>query len=207
MAQLTSRTAVRAAAAALALSCAVAAWSQDESADPQRVIGALGLRPGSVLAEIGAGDGRLTLSLARHVGATGRVFTTELGEARLDKLRAAVAAARLPQVQVVDGHPDRTNLADACCDAIVMRDVYHHFADPAAMNASLFASLRPGGRLAVLDFGPSGSESDSAAGRSRNGQHGVSRESVARELEAAGFTAVSSDAIAGRRFLVVARKP
>jgi predicted methyltransferase len=199
--------AVRAAAAALALSCAASAWAQDEAADPQRVIGALGLRPGSVLAEIGAGDGGLTLPLARHVGAEGRVFTTELGDARLAALRAAIAAARLPQVQVVDAHPERTNLADACCDAIVMRDVYHHFADPAVMNASLFASLKPGGRLAVLDFGPSASESDSAAGRARDGQHGVGRESVARELRAAGFTAVSSEPIAGRRFIVVAHRP
>lgn len=198
---------VRAAVAALALSWAASAWAQDEAGDPQRVIDALGLRPGSVLAEIGAGDGGLTLSLARHVGPEGRVFTTELGDARLDKLRAALAGARLPHVEVVDAHPERTNLADACCDAIVMRDVYHHFAQPAAMNASLFASLRPGGRLAVLDFGPSGSESDSAAGRVRDGQHGVGRESVARELRAAGFTAVSSQPIAGRRFIVVAQKP
>ena len=123
-------------------------------------------------------------------------------------LRQAVSRAELSQIEVVEARATSTNLADACCDAIVMRDVYHHFGDPAAMNASLLASLRPGGRLAVLDFGPpSGKESDTATGRSRDGHHGVGRQTVSRELEQAGFTAIAGKALDGRRFMVVGRKP
>ena len=194
-------------AATLVLSLVIGAWSQDEAGDARRVIEALGLDTGSVLAEIGAGDGALTVALARHVGAGGRVYTTELGADRLASLRAAVDAAGLPQAEVVEARPAATNLPDACCDAIVMRDVYHHFADPAAMNASLLASLRPGGRLAILDFGPRQTESVDAEGRARDAHHGVGHESVSRELTASGFVAVSSHPIAGRRFMVVARKP
>lgn len=185
-----------------------AAGSQDESGDLSRVIEALALAPGSRVAEVGAGDGDLTLGLARHVGADGRVFTTELGDSRVRTLRKAVSASGLPQVDVIEAAATRTNLADACCDAIVMRDVYHHFGDPAAMNASLLASLRPGGHIAILDFTPSsGQESRTAEGRSRDGRHGVGRQTVSRELAEAGFTVVSSDALKGRRFMVVARKP
>ena len=185
-----------------------AARSQDESGDLARVIEALALAPGSRVAEVGAGDGDLTLGLARHVGADGRVFTTELGDSRVRTLRKAVSASGLAQVDVIEAATTRTNLADACCDAIVMRDVYHHFGDPAAMNASLLASLRPGGRLAILDFTPPpGQESRTAEGRSRDGHHGVGRQTVSRELTEAGFTVVSGEALKGRRFMVVAQKP
>ena len=186
----------------------VPAHSQGEAGDLSRLIDALGLAPGAIVAEIGAGDGELTVSLARHVGAHGRVFTTELGDQRLKALRSAVDKADLSQIEVVEARADSTNLGAACCDAIVMRDVYHHFGNPAAMNASLLASLRPGGHLAILDFGPPpDKESDTAAGRSRDGHHGVGRETVSRELVAAGFTEISSRPLDGRRFLVVGRKP
>lgn len=181
---------------------------QEEAGDLARVVKALVLAAGSQVAEIGAGDGALTLGLARHVGAGGRVFTTELGDARLQTLRTAVGAAALPQIEVVEAQATRTNLADGCCDAIVMRDVYHHFGDPAAMNASVMASLKPGGRLAILDFTPPpGQESKTPEGRSRDGHHGVGRQTVSRELVDAGFAVVTSQTLAGRRFMIVAQAP
>jgi len=186
----------------------VPAHSQGEAGDISRLIDALELAPGAIVAEIGAGDGALTLSLARHVGASGRVFTTELGDERLKTLRLAVGKADLSHVEVVEARATSTNLTASCCDAIVMRDVYHHFGDPTAMNASLLASLKPGGHVAILDFAPPpGKESDTAAGRSRDGHHGVGREAVSHELVEAGFTEISSRPLDGRRFMVVGRKP
>ena len=190
------------------LSVASPTHSQDEAGDPARVIKALALASGERVAEVGAGDGALTVAIARHVGPDGRVFTTELGESRVRSLQAAVTASGLAQIEVVEAATTHTNLGDACCDALLMRDVYHHFADPAAMNVSLLASLKPGGRVAILDFAPSnGKESTTAEGRSRDGRHGVGRQTVSRELADAGFTVVSSDTISGRRFMVVARRP
>jgi SAM-dependent methyltransferase len=201
------RPAVRALLVMALLLSAPPARSQDEAGDADRLVETLAIGPGSVIAEIGAGDGTLSLALARRVGSDGHVFTTELGAERLKALRTKVGAARLTQVEVVDGHATRTNLADACCDAVVMRDVYHHFGDPAPMNASLLASLKPGGRLAILDFAPSGEEADTVEGRARGGHHGVGRQTVSRELEAAGFVGVSATSIAGRRYLVIGQKP
>jgi SAM-dependent methyltransferase len=88
-----------------------------------------------------------------------------------------------------------------------MRNVYHHFGDPAAMNASIFRSLKPGGRLAVVDFAPPGKEAERAADRGKDGMHGVSAETVARELKAAGFTVADTTAGTDRWFMVVAAKP
>ena len=192
---------------AVVLACTALAHTQDEAGDPSRVVDALGLRPGMVVAEIGAGDGFLTISLARHVGDTGTVFTTELGDDSLRALRAAVERSALPQIQVRSAAAAATNLDAGCCDALVMRDVYHHFQDPAVMNASLFATVRPGGRLAVLDFESRDGVSGAPGARASSGQHGVASSAVVSELTAAGFVDVTSRGIAGRRYMVTARRP
>ena len=193
--------------AALVLGFTALAHAQDEAGDPARLIEALSLTRGMSIAEIGAGDGSLTIALARHVGAEGQVLTTELGEEQVKALRSGVERAKLPQVRVLAAATDGTNLDAACCDVIVMRDVYHHFADPAVMNASLLESLRPGGRLAILDFAPRDGKARAAGERADGNQHGVAREALVSELTAAGFTKVSVRSISGRRFMVIAERP
>jgi ubiquinone/menaquinone biosynthesis C-methylase UbiE len=175
----------------------------------ERLFAALSLALGATAGEIGAGDGELSVQAARIVGPTGRLYTSELGEERVRKLESAVSAAGLSQVVVVTGQAASTNFPDECCDAIFMRDVYHHFGDPAAMNASIFRSLRPGGRLAIADFTPPSDRGEAARpdGRSQDGTHGVTPETLTRELMDAGFEAVSSEKGDGRWFLVVATKP
>jgi ubiquinone/menaquinone biosynthesis C-methylase UbiE len=111
---------------------------------------ALALEAGKVVADVGAGEGALTLALAREVGPNGRVFATEIDAARLKKLQAA----KLDNVTVVEGRRGETGLPPACCDAIVLRRVYHHLAEPASIGADLLRALRPGGVLAVIDFPP-----------------------------------------------------
>lgn len=195
------------AAFALLIGFAALAHTQDEAGDPARLIEALALTRGMSIAEIGAGDGELTIALARHVGAEGQVLTTELGDKRLKALRNAVKRAKLPQVRVVPASTDATNLEAGCCDVVVMRDVYHHFADPAAMNASLLQTVRPGGRLAILDFEPRDGGKREAGDRANGNQHGVARDVVVNELTSAGFTGISVRPISGRRFMVLAERP
>lgn len=180
---------------------------QHDAADARRVIEALALEPGATVAEVGAGDGDLTLAIARHVGDRGRVFTTELGAERVEALRKAAAGAPDRNVEVLEGHASRTNLPPACCDGIFMRAVYHHFGEPQPMNASLLEALKPGGRLVVIDFEPQGSSSDDPKGRDQGDAHGVAPEAVANELRHAGFDVLRTDRLDGRRFLILARKP
>ena len=110
----------------------------------------LALEAGKVVADVGAGKGELTMALAREVGPTGRVYSSEIDAARLKALHAA----RLDNVVVVEARSDETGLPPGCCDAIVLRRVYHHLTEPARINASLLQALRPGGVLAVIDFPP-----------------------------------------------------
>jgi len=181
--------------------------AKENAADAARLVRLLEVHSGITIGEIGAGSGELTIALAREVGEQGRVYSNELNEKSLQEIAANVGKAGLRNVTFVAGRPASANLPDACCDAIFMRNVYHHFADPATMDASLFQSLKPGGRLAVIDFAPDGEESPDAPGRSTEGHHGVGSATVARELTHAGFEVVTTEPIRDKGFIVVARRP
>jgi ubiquinone/menaquinone biosynthesis C-methylase UbiE len=185
----------------------VSASAQHNAADTRRLVAALGIRAGSVVAEIGAGTGELTVAMAREVGADGRVFSNELSPDRRGEIARAVEKAGLRNVTIVEGSPGDANLPAACCDAIFMRNVYHHFADPAAMNATLLRALKPGGAIAIVDFTPPGKEADQASGRARDNFHGLYPETVVRELQSAGFETATTDRYATREFIVTARRP
>ena len=182
------------------------ACAQQHARDVKWLIEVLQLEQGSVVADIGAGDGDQTLAIARHVGPEGQVYSSELGSESLQELREQVEAANAKNVTIVEGHPRRTNLPDACCDAIYMRNVYHHITSPPAMNTSLLTSLKPGGRLAIIDFEPRGEEAE-PGGRASGRQHGVTVQTVAKELRQSGFELISSQQRDGRDIYVVARKP
>ena len=150
-----------------------------ESEEMSRLRQVLALEAGKVVADVGAGKGGLTVALAREVGSKGRVFSTDIDPGRLQRLREAAAAAGLGNVTVLEGRSGETGLPPSCCDAIVLRRVYHHLTEPSAINASLLRALRPGGVLAVIDFPP-----PFFLGR---GGFGVPMQSVSSEVTGSGF--------------------
>jgi SAM-dependent methyltransferase len=145
-----------------------------------RLAEALSLRSGMVVADVGAGKGQLTLALAEAVGSGGRVFSSEIDPARLRAIREKVAAAGLGNVTLVEAKAAESGLPAGCCDAIVLRRVYHHVTEPAATNASLLRALRPGGLLAVIDIPPLPFFPDRST-------LGVASRIVVDELTASGF--------------------
>lgn len=183
----------------------LAAQFPESGDDIDWLIEALELEEGSVVADVGAGDGDQTLEIARYIGPEGHIYSTEL-ESELPELRSTVESSDLSNITVLEAHPNQTNLPEQCCDAIFLRRVYHHFDDPTAINSSLLQSLKPGGRLAIIDFEPRSSEAD-PEGRDSGGQHGVTAETVVKELSEAGFKLVNSDNPSGRNIYVVMEKP
>jgi ubiquinone/menaquinone biosynthesis C-methylase UbiE len=177
-----------------------------------RLVELLELKPGMTVADVGAGFGAWTMEFARVVGPSGHVYATDVGAAQVKALRAIPARERLKNVTVIEGAVESTNLPPACCDAILVRDAYHHFTQPEAMVRSLATSLKPGGRLAVVDFPPR-PDSDVPDGvPADRGGHGIPPGVIEREVRAAleHVRTISDWSPASQPaslFLVVFRKP
>jgi ubiquinone/menaquinone biosynthesis C-methylase UbiE len=124
----------------------------DEEAE--RLGDVLNLRPGKVIAEVGAGKGQMTLRVARLVRPDGRVHSTEFEPKKLRQMRRSVEKSGLENVSTIKGSETGTELPSQSCDAVFMRGAYHHLTAPTDMTRSLFRALRPGGTLAVIDFPP-----------------------------------------------------
>jgi ubiquinone/menaquinone biosynthesis C-methylase UbiE len=143
-------------------------------------------KPTSVVADIGAGDGRFAFAAAQHVP-DGKVFATELDSDRLSEMRAEVKKRKLQNVAVVESKEADTNLPAECCDAIFLRRVYHHLTKPPEFDAALVRSLKPGGRLAILDFPPRKRLGNVEGVPANRGGHGIPEAIVIEELTAAGL--------------------
>jgi ubiquinone/menaquinone biosynthesis C-methylase UbiE len=125
------------------------------------------------------------MRFSRVIGPTGRVYATDIGAPQITALRDAVKREQLTNVTVVEGAIASTNLPALCCDAILIRDAYHHFTQPDEMIRSLAASLKPGGRLAIIDFPPRDKSEVPSGVRANRGGHGVPPEVVQAEVGAA----------------------
>ena len=176
--------------AVAALSLSACRGQESYRAEAERLAPLLHWQAGSVVADIGAGDGEMTQLVAERVGPTGRVYSTEIDTKKLDHLQEL--AAKSKNIITVQAAEAATNLPPACCDSILLRRVYHHFPQPPEMDASLFKSLKPGGLLAVIDFPPRSWLPDTKEHVPQNrGGHGVEEKIVVEELTAAGFEVVS----------------
>lgn len=165
-----------------------ALWADSRPAEVRKLAPLLQVTAGSVVAEIGGGDGVMAEVAASIVGPKGHVYVTEIDEGKLAKLKKKFAGSAV--VTVVESSPESARLPAACCDAIFMRRVFHHFTKPVEFNGSLFAALKPGGRIGVIDA-PSKTMLKIAAPlkdmpEDRKG-HGIESADVEKELKAAGF--------------------
>jgi ubiquinone/menaquinone biosynthesis C-methylase UbiE len=159
----------------------------DAADEIKRLSALMEWKPNTIVADIGAGDGRYAFAAAQLVGGSGKVFATEIDREKLASLRSEVAKRRLANVIIVESKEADTNLPAECCDAIFLRRVYHHLTKPAEFDAALLRSLKPGGRLAIIDF-PARSGLDPVEGVPANrGGHGIPQKVVIDELTSAGL--------------------
>lgn len=168
-----------------------AGWLQqakgDASDEIKRLAALMAWRPGAVVADIGAGDGRWAFAAAHAVGAMGKVFATEIDKEKLAKLRDDVAKRQLQNVVVLESKEADTSLPAECCEAIFLRRVYHHLTKPSEFDAALLRALKPGGRLAIIDFPPRSGLDPVEGVPANRGGHGIPQKIVIEELTAAGL--------------------
>jgi ubiquinone/menaquinone biosynthesis C-methylase UbiE len=169
---------------ALAFALGARAAADDEVA---KLAAAMGWKQGSVVADIGAGDGRYSFAAAQIVGSTGKVFATEIDQEKLAKLRDDVKERKLSNVEVVESAEAQTNLPAGCCDAMFLRRVYHHITKPLEFDASILQSLKPGGKLAIIDFPPHPEYGKVKGVPKDREDHGIQQKVLIDEVTRAGF--------------------
>jgi ubiquinone/menaquinone biosynthesis C-methylase UbiE len=165
-------------------------------------------KPGTVIADIGAGDGTYSFAAAEKVGPSGRVYATEIDNDKLQNLKAEVAKRKLENVIVVEGAAGDTNLPSRCCDTIFLRHVYHHITLPQEFDRNLVRSLKPGGYLAIIDFPPDPNLPPVEGVPKNRGGHGIPEKVVVEELTSAGLQVEKTiDDWSGSDYCVIFRRP
>jgi ubiquinone/menaquinone biosynthesis C-methylase UbiE len=119
---------------------------------PDQALDALGIRAGMVVADVGAGTGYMSLRMARRVGPTGKVYANDLQPEMLLKLHAKSQREKLSNVETVQGTESDPKLPPNTMDLVLLVDVYHEFSQPQAMLDKIRESLKPDGRLVLLEY-------------------------------------------------------
>lgn len=125
---------------------------REQEEAPSKAIAALDLKPGMVVADIGAGSGYYTSRLSKIVGPSGKVYATDIQPGMIELINRRVAAEGLTNVTTVLGGMDDPKLPPASIDLAIMVDVYHELQSPQVFLQRLRDTFKPGGRLVLLEF-------------------------------------------------------
>ena len=126
--------------------------NRDTEEQPDLVLKALQLKAGQSVADIGAGTGYYTRRLAKIIGEKGTVFAVDIQPEMLQMLTNKMAAAKITNVKPVLGSTTDPKLPASSVDLILMVDVYHEFDFPYEMISAMCPALKPGGRIAFVEF-------------------------------------------------------
>ncbi len=125
---------------------------RDQEEHTEKLVANLGIKPGEVIADIGAGTGYFSRRFAARTGAAGKVFAVEIQPEMLNLLTNQTARAGITNVVPVLGTITDPKLPAASVDLAVMIDVYHEFDHPWEMMQGIVRALKPGGRVVFVEF-------------------------------------------------------
>lgn len=168
---------------------------------PDRVIAAMALKPGDVVADIGSGTGYFTRRLARVVLPGGKVYGVDIQPEMNAILEEKCRAEGITNVEVVLGEEADPKLPPASVDWMLLVDVYHEFQQPVPMLAKMREALKPEGRIALVEYRLLG---DTAAHIKQD--HRMSVEQVLNEWEPAGFELVTRHEFLPTQHLFIFKK-
>lgn len=164
------------------------AWGEEAARDKvgeaADVIRIAGIKPGMAVADIGTGAGYYVLRVSPVVGPQGRVFAQDIAAAALDRLRQRTRAAGLTNVRFVQGSQANARLPDAAVDVVLMIHMYHEIEQPYVLLDRLRRSLKPGGRVVVVDLDRPSQD------------HGMPKALLTCEVKAVGYELVTMADIA-----------
>jgi ubiquinone/menaquinone biosynthesis C-methylase UbiE len=105
-----------------------------------------------VVADIGAGTGAFMEALSAELGGDGKLYAVDIIPKFLEHLRERAGQSGRANVVVVEGGPTQTNLPEGSVDVVFLCDVYHHFEYPSVYLRSLYRTLKPDGRMIIIEF-------------------------------------------------------
>jgi ubiquinone/menaquinone biosynthesis C-methylase UbiE len=152
---------------------------RDQRLQIDRVMDLLGLKPGSTVADIGAGGGWFSVRAAARVAPNGRVIAEDINPKAITYIEQRATREHLGNIEALLGTPDDPKLAPNSLDAALMLKVYHEIAHPSLVLANLRAALKSGARFGIIDRNGNGAD------------HGLNEPIVRAEVEEAGFHQVA----------------
>lgn len=167
---------------------------------PAELVAALGIQPGSTVADIGAGTGYFNPHLAKAVGPDGTVIAVDIEQSLVAHMTERAVKEGTPQVKPRLGAPDDPKLQPGEVDLVMMVDTYHHIDGRVAWFTRLKESVKPGGRLAVIDF----KQGDIPIGPPED--HRIPVDKVVAELTEAGWTETARPDVLPYQFVVLLQR-
>jgi ubiquinone/menaquinone biosynthesis C-methylase UbiE len=154
---------------------------REEEEQPEAMLDALEIKPGDVVADVGAGVGYTSARISRRVGNQGTVLATDIQPQMIKLMRENMKELNIKNVKPILCTATDTKLPDAGVDLVLMVDVYHESSDPAGLLKGLRKALKPGGRLVLVEF--RGEDPDVPI----KPEHKMTTEQVRKEIEPQGF--------------------
>ena len=148
---------------------------RDKKLHVERVMDLLGIAPGKVVADVGAGSGWFTVRAAARVGPRGTVYAEDINPKAIDYIGERARKEKLENIRPTLGTVDDTKLPANSIDAVLILKTYHEFAHPIPLMERLKVSLKPGAKIGIIDRNGNGTD------------HGIMPDVVEREMAQAGF--------------------
>lgn len=172
---------------------------RDGEERPEAVLDALQIPVGATVADVGAGAGYFTWRLARRVGPQGKVIAVEVQQTMLDLIAEDLKKRRVTNVELVLGEQRNPRLPEGCLDLVLLANSYHEFSEPEVMMAAICRSLKPHGRVAVLEYRKEDTYSPV------EGLHKMSLRELRSEMESMGFETEQVLRLLPRQHLLIFR--
>jgi len=168
---------------------------------PEKVMDAMGVEPGMVVGEVGAGTGRYTIWLAKRVGEDGLIYANDISRKSLDHLEERCERLGIGNVKIIMGGVIEPGFPENSLDIAFMINVYHHLDDRKGLLRNLIPALKPGGILAIVENDPA---------KSGDSVHSATpQDDFAKQVGEAGFEVVRVETFLVRvnLYILRVRKP
>ena len=185
------------------MSAAGSSWldrpEREEEEQPDKALEAIGIRRGMAVADVGAGSGFMSFKMAKLVGPSGKVYANDIQPEMLEILSTRARQNKITNVETVLGTDRDPKLPASAIDLILLVDVYHEFSHPQEMLDRMRESLKPGGRLVLLEY----RKEDPAV--PIRPEHKMSVAEVRAELEPEGFQFDQTIEVLPRQHILIFR--